>query len=82
MIKKIYSTNNYNLGAVLSSGCTTNDNIKHWIKWNSYNYPFDWIVADTQSNKTIAAVGNPEFIDNTTGLGLVSVNIQYTTIFK
>ncbi|MDR1819240.1 MAG: hypothetical protein LBR15_03205 [Methanobrevibacter sp.] len=83
MIKKYILPIIIILGVVLSSGCVTNNNQKDkTLSQNgvTINYPSDWIVADTQVNETIAAVGNPGFIDNTTGLGLVSVNIQKRTL--
>ncbi|MDR2831238.1 MAG: hypothetical protein LBB45_09475 [Methanobrevibacter sp.] len=66
------------IGVILSSGCITNNQDTKTLSRNgiTINYPSNWMVANTQVNETIIAVGNPELIDNSSGLGLVSVNIQ------
>jgi hypothetical protein len=65
---------------ILVSGCiNTNDNDEtKTLNQNgiTFNYPSNWTVAQSTDNDTIASVGNPTFIDNLTGMGLVSVNIQ------
>jgi hypothetical protein len=83
MIKKHILPMTIIIGVVLSSGCIINNNQDYRsLNQNgiTMNYPSNWIVANTQVNETIAAVGNPEFIDNSSGLGLVGVNIQKRTL--
>jgi hypothetical protein len=68
------------ISVIMISGCINpidNGDVKT-LNQNgiSINYPANWRIANSNVNETIASVGNPAFIDNSTDLTLVSVTIQ------
>lgn len=66
---------------VAVSGCTSEDSgtenqTKTFTANNiSFEYPSDWVTANSLANDTVAAVGDPSSVDSS-GLAQVSVVIQ------